>query len=221
MEPLSALGIAAAGVQFVDFATRLLSDAVKTYKSASGQTERVSILASITNDLTSLATRVEEQAVGLPERAPLGSPDSILLQACQQCRTISQELSSILQTLSARQSSKSGTRSARQSLTAAIRGIASEGKIKDLSEKLQTIQQQMQMAALMSLWRRAQEDGQTLSQAARQQLDLMETLGRIDATTKSTATYLQDLVVDALGQWRPPSSHKRHVVDDKVGPQFQ
>jgi hypothetical protein len=53
----------------------------------------------------------------------------------------------------------------------------------------------MQMAALMSLWERGQEDGKTLRQAAQQQLDMMEALERIDATAKDSATYLQDLAV--------------------------
>jgi hypothetical protein len=74
MEPLSALGIAAAGVQFIDFATRLLSDTVETYKSASGQTERVTSLKQVTKDLGALTSRLEEKASGLRKDALPESP---------------------------------------------------------------------------------------------------------------------------------------------------
>jgi hypothetical protein len=152
MDPLTALSVAASGVQFVDYATRLLSDTVETYKSATGQTERALVLEQITRQLDALTSRVEEKRSQLREGAPGGTPDASFLEACRQCQEISQELTGILQTLVAKQWPKSKLKSAQASLAAAIRGLVSASKIKDLRAKLQTVQQQMQMAALVSLW---------------------------------------------------------------------
>ncbi|KAK4151584.1 hypothetical protein C8A00DRAFT_35782 [Chaetomidium leptoderma] len=169
MEPVSALGVAAAAVQFVDFATRPLTDTIEIYKSASGQTERVLVLKGVTRDLCSLTNRVEEKALELQQSPQPESPDAIFLLACRRCKGISEELAGILQTLSARQSTASNAATGLSSLGAAIKGVTSESKIKDLTEKLQAVQQQIQTAALVSLWGKADRHEKVVVQASRQQ----------------------------------------------------
>jgi hypothetical protein len=96
MEPLSALSVAAAVVQFVDFGTRLLSQTREIYKSSTGQTERVSLLKRVTRDLDSLTSRVEEKAATLRVNAPPGSADAIFLESCKQCKEVGGELADLL-----------------------------------------------------------------------------------------------------------------------------
>ncbi|KAI0470737.1 hypothetical protein GGR56DRAFT_143317 [Xylariaceae sp. FL0804] len=54
MDPFTAIGLASAIVQFVDFSVSLLSDTVEVYKSASGQTSRAVEFTTIGNDLGQL-----------------------------------------------------------------------------------------------------------------------------------------------------------------------
>jgi hypothetical protein len=59
MDPLSALSVAAAVVQFVDFGTRVLSDARHIYESSSGQTSMNLELSTVANDLSRLIDDME------------------------------------------------------------------------------------------------------------------------------------------------------------------
>ncbi len=193
MEPLSALGVAAAAIQFADFATRLLSETVATYKSASGKTEKVESLESVTNDLNTLTRHVVEKAAGLPASPPPDSPDAVCVEACRECQSISQELAGILQELGAKPSFSLGGKSILSSLTAAIRAVAKESQVKALTAKLGTVQDRMKMAAMASLWENAQQHGQTLEDAASQLLEIQAKLDRLDTTAMETAVAIKDM----------------------------
>ncbi|KAL2130000.1 hypothetical protein VTI74DRAFT_7022 [Chaetomium olivicolor] len=214
MDPLSVLSVAAAGVQFVDFSSRLLSDTLEVYKSASEQTERVSHLEGLIRHLDALTSSIEEKSLQLrPNPAP-DTPDATFLDACRQCKEISKELANIVEKLgveAAKRSSRCNIKFAGPSLVAAVKGIMSDSKIKDLTEKLRTVQGQMQMAAMVSLWERAQESGTTVRQAAQQHLDVL-TAGNPDQTTKETATYLLDIAKGDIFS-RDPGARRQLVRD--------
>ena len=70
MDPVSALGVAAAAVQFVDFGSRLLSNTLETYKNATGQSTRNMELSVISQDLVLLATEVETLLGKMEEPRP-------------------------------------------------------------------------------------------------------------------------------------------------------
>ena len=193
MEPLSALGIAAASIQFVDFATKVISETAATYQSVSGKTQRILTLERVTEDLGSLTQRIVEKASGLRDSPPPESTDAVFIEACKECQVISHELAGILQILGARRFSSLNTKSVRSSLAAAIRAVAKEGQIKHLTDKLQVVQQRMQMAALASLWERARQDGHTIWHASRQLVDVEAKLDRLEGTAMQTATYIRDL----------------------------
>ena len=193
MEPLSALGIAAAGIQFVDFATKLISETAASYQPASGKTQKILTLEHITEDLGSLTQKIVEKASGLRDSPPPESIDAVFIDACKECQVISHELAGILHIMGARRFSSLNTKSIRSSLATAIRAVAKEGQIKDLTDKLQVVQQRMQMAAMASLWERARQDGNTIQQASRQLVAVEAKLDRLEATAMQTATYIRDL----------------------------
>lgn len=194
MEPLSALGIVAAGVQFVDFTAKLFSSISEIYLSSLGQTERGSLLATLTTTLNSLTTQIEEKAAALGVDAPPGSADALFLDCCRQCKNVSTELSDVLANLTARTSPKFGTRSMRSSLAGGIRWLMSDSKITRLADKLQRIQQQMQMAAILCMWEKANENGETTQQVSQRLADVVTTLEHVDTATKNTAACLRDVV---------------------------
>jgi hypothetical protein len=61
MDPLSALSVAAAVVQFVGFGTRVLSNARHIYESSSGQTSTNLELSTVANDLSRLIDDMESK----------------------------------------------------------------------------------------------------------------------------------------------------------------
>lgn len=63
MDPVTCLGIASAIVQFVDFATKLVSEGEELYNSANGTSKENSELKNITLDLSSMS-----QKLSLPTR---------------------------------------------------------------------------------------------------------------------------------------------------------
>ncbi len=186
MDPVSALGVAAAGVQFIEFTAKLLSTTVEAYKSSSGRTDRITALNTIVTELTSLTNRVQEKAAQLPQSPPPESPDALFLSACRQCQDISKQLAAVLQPLAVNQS-KFNRKSAGSSLAVALRGAMSERKIQELSAQLPMIQQRMQLAALVSLWEKGQTEGISVAQVFQQQLSTT------DATITETVSYLRDL----------------------------
>ncbi|KAK3988997.1 hypothetical protein QBC44DRAFT_396840, partial [Cladorrhinum sp. PSN332] len=197
MEPLGILGVAASAVQFIDFTTRLLSTTAKTYKSASGQTENVVSLTSVANDLDSLARRVSEKASKLSAQAPPNSsasegPDETLVRLCTECSEIGTEMITILSTLKAKGTTKFEL--AKHSIVTAVKTIRSESRITNLRERLLTVRQQMMMCALFSVWWSAQVEGQSLDQMFTKQVEMMETLGRIDQWTKDFEIQMKNLV---------------------------
>ncbi|KAK4098523.1 hypothetical protein N658DRAFT_488401 [Parathielavia hyrcaniae] len=162
MEPLRDLGIAAAGVQFVDFGTRFLRGTIEIYKSTSGKTERVAILATSTSTLHDLSSKVKEKASALPANALPGSADAMFLDTCRQCRDVSKELTEVIAALGAKGLPNRPLKSATSSLAAAVRALKASGKIESLSKKLESIRVQMETAALVCLWAKATENGESI-----------------------------------------------------------
>ncbi|KAK4098411.1 hypothetical protein N658DRAFT_432079 [Parathielavia hyrcaniae] len=184
MEPLSALGIAAAGVQFVDFGSRFLRDTIEIYKSTLGQTERVAILARATSTLHDLSSKVEEKAAALPANAISGSADAMFLDTCRQCRDVSKELTEVIAALGA-------------NLAAAVRALKASGIIGSLSRKLESIRVQMETVTLICVWAKATENGESTLRVSQQLVDAVATLERVEATIKHTARSLNDIAKDS------------------------
>lgn len=59
MDPLSAIGIAASIVQFLDFSQKLVSGTLELYRASDGATSYNSHLEYITNDLSQLCGTLE------------------------------------------------------------------------------------------------------------------------------------------------------------------
>jgi hypothetical protein len=149
MDPVSALGVAAAAVQFVDFGSRLLSNTLETYKNATGQSTRNMELSVISQDLVLLATEVETLLGKMEEPRP-GSAAERLKSLCHDCKSVNAELQTILEKLKAKGSSKLDL--AKNSFVSAVKGIVSAGKLKVLEGQMETIREGIMLPTLLSLW---------------------------------------------------------------------
>ncbi|TRX88264.1 hypothetical protein FHL15_010831 [Xylaria flabelliformis] len=93
MNPLDAISLAAAVVQFTDFGVRLLSETMQVYKSVSGMTSQTVELKTIKDDLRQLSQSIEGKSAQLavPIKPPRKSEQN-LLRLCRTCQELSTEL---------------------------------------------------------------------------------------------------------------------------------
>ncbi|KAK3354070.1 hypothetical protein B0T25DRAFT_225232 [Lasiosphaeria hispida] len=187
MDPLSALSIAAAVVQFADFGFRLVKSAHELYKSPSGQKSEYVELSIVSHDLSHLA-----DAVGAKLGDNEGPAGEVFFRLSRECASTNDELQEMLGKLKARGSTKIAL--AADSWRVTLRQVATAGDIERLANRLSQIRQQMNVALLYLLLDEAWKHGVELRQFAKQQTDMIATLDRIDSTTKQFSTDIIGLI---------------------------
>lgn len=218
MEPLAALGLAAAVVQFTDFGTHILADSVRIYRSVNGQTSQHVQLATISQDLQELAVNIQAKSktIHQPGR-PLKPTERLLVRLSEDCQEISSQLNNALSRLKADRTSSSSINLMKKSIAAAIRTCCSKSQIADLQRSLSEIRQQMMMTSLTILWfvasflgiqgyLRSSSGADSFlkrREESAQQAGMRETLDRIDLATRK----LNPTVVK-LSQIEPSPTNK-------------
>ncbi len=163
MDPLSALGVASAAVQFLDFGSSVFSDFKEIYESSSGQSREVVELSTFSDDLARLAgeievrlnnarlqksSRYEKGGSGVAETVT-GS-EEIFYRLCRSCREIEAE---IQQRVAALRATGSNTLKLFTSgFITAIKTVWSENEIRKFKERLYQVRQQMMMTILVHFW---------------------------------------------------------------------
>jgi len=142
MDPISALNVAAATVQFIDFVGGLMVNAVTIYRSEHGSE---SSLMSIVKSLVQLNDDLTE-SLQLSTGGSLSTRDTEILRLCQQCSETANTLISLLNKL--RNESKNDLWS---SFLQALRTKWSDDKIKSLKETLDSLKSQISMYILTAL----------------------------------------------------------------------
>ncbi|KAK3372588.1 hypothetical protein B0H63DRAFT_551307 [Podospora didyma] len=165
MEPASAIGIAAATLQFLDFGVRVLLTSYDVYKSPSGQSAKQVALSTIVNDLDGLLDQVKV-ATSMPLGDALESPvESQLFTLVEECKALIVPLRKALGRLQRKGSSTytfepravSETRaeretSFRKSFRCALQVVWKESEIVATISKLENMKRRMMTATLFVLW---------------------------------------------------------------------
>ncbi|KAJ0134280.1 hypothetical protein HZ326_22665 [Fusarium oxysporum f. sp. albedinis] len=170
MDPLSALGVAAAVVQFVDFGQRLLSETWHIYRDATGQDIELRELSTVSRDLTQVAQAARD-AIAQQEASQSVSQhaDTWLLDVCRECDIISREIENILPQIdpSFKIQLESGNRtgivsflkkdddgklSIGDAFRKALKSLWKGREVEDLKTHFNKIHQQMMTATTMSIW---------------------------------------------------------------------
>ena len=143
MDPLSALGLASAIVQFVDFGFILVSECRELYESINGATKENFELETITKDLAQLTTNLlPEASHGLPSQN-----DNALRKLAQMCRDIAKELLIALESIKVKNKGQKW-QSARQ----AVRSVMKKSEIQSIHGRLQRVQEQFKTHIARMLW---------------------------------------------------------------------
>lgn len=138
MDPLSALSIGAAVLQFVDFGSKLLVNGYDVYHSVAGATTDNLELEKVTQDLSSLCLALEVNHV-TSSRA-LSRDEKALLKLALDCRELAQSLVQLLQGLKVKSDARHRSW---ESIRQTIRSVWKKSEIEDLQVRLERIRNEM------------------------------------------------------------------------------
>ncbi|KAF9776453.1 hypothetical protein IL306_005357 [Fusarium sp. DS 682] len=204
MDPLSALGIAAAVVQFVDFGQRLLSETWHVYRSAAGQDLELHELSTISRDLTQIAQAVRTALDQQQQGGSSGTSqhvDAMLLRVCRECDAIAEQIEGILPQInvSFKRELKGGKRGENQfffikdrpvsigeAFRRALRTLWKGKEVDDLKMRLIEVRQQIMMAVTMSIWYTSQDSRGWEKQFSDKVDTMIETLDQAVENTVNT-----------------------------------
>lgn len=144
MDPVSALGIAAAVVQFADFGSRFIKSAHELYKSPTGQAPEYINLSNVSKNLLHLADTVKAK-LDKYEGPTVASFDYVY----RECKSTNDELQRILNELKVRGSTTIEV--AADALRVAFQQVIRAGDIEGLENRLDNIRQEVNVAMLYML----------------------------------------------------------------------
>ena len=127
LDPLTAISLASAVVQFVDFSIKLVSAGHELYDK--GSLSHHDEIEQISQDLSTLA---EDLGASRPPSAKQPSEDEVALQKLAgSCKELANEMIAVLQTLKVQK-----TNSGLESVRTALRGMRKKRKIVNIEKRL-------------------------------------------------------------------------------------
>ena len=150
LDPLSAVGLCASILQFVEFVTKLISVGDEIHKSTHGTIVEHLELEVVTQTIISLNGQIsglnEEFQTGRSLRDNVLSADRDIEQLGAACNTVAGELLEALDRLKAK-----GPRAKWNSMAHAIKTVWAKGRIESLRTRLEGFRSVIQTALLISL----------------------------------------------------------------------
>lgn len=141
LDPLTAVGLAANIVQFLDFTFKLVTETRDTYQSASGHSAKIALLSTIADDLKSLSEHLLLSSVR--GNTSIGSDLRLL---ADEATKVAEELRDAISTVQAKK-----PHSIWQSFKAVLREIYNDEKIKGLLSEITRLQNSLTLRLLSIL----------------------------------------------------------------------
>lgn len=147
MDPLSALSIAAAVVQFVDFGSKLVSKGVQLYNSVDGVlVENADIERAM--DRLSLLTGGLKTSLTPGPQSSISESDRLLQTICKSCLDISDELRTQLEKLKVPANT---SHRKWKSFRKALKSVWSKESVDGLARKLESLKGELETHVLIGL----------------------------------------------------------------------
>ncbi|KAH6632215.1 hypothetical protein F5144DRAFT_245063 [Chaetomium tenue] len=180
MEPVSAVGVAAAALQFLDFGSRLLSTSRQIYRSPSGRTAKQVTLSTITNDLAHILAQVEQATASI---TPTSLAYHQLVGLSTECKDLIAPLNDALAALGKDGDSvfmydegkRVKEKSVLKTLRCALEAIWNQAEIEETIAKLRDMERRVTTAVIFAIWDGTRQSEERQIQFSRQ-LDEMTTL---------------------------------------------
>jgi hypothetical protein len=158
MDAVTILSVAAAAVQFVDFASRVVSSAWEIYRSPSGETLIEYEASTLARDLAYLATQIHNKSELFTSEMPYAGENESERQLrglCKECLKINTEMQSALSTAKEKEGASefgSSGHSAVRTFRKALEKVWGHKKTEALVDRIHSVRQQMMMSTLVCLW---------------------------------------------------------------------
>lgn len=146
LDPISALGAAAAILQFLDFSMKLVSKASEIKKSADGVTVEHSHILTAADVIATQCHTLETVARGRKSSPDPLPGEETLAALCEQTLLAAQTLQQALEGLRT-----TGTRSTFKSFRAAIKSVWDKDRIAGMRSQLEEIRSQLMLSLLIVL----------------------------------------------------------------------
>lgn len=146
LDPLTALSVAGTVVQFVDYATRLVSKGQQIYRSVDGALLENLELQTVTEDLFKLSNRLNTSVHQGVSSKQLSLDEQALESLAIACRDIAQELLEHLERLKV----KGETRKLK-SFYKALKSVWNKADLDDLVERLSRYREELEVHLLVSI----------------------------------------------------------------------
>jgi hypothetical protein len=134
LDPLTAIGLASAIVQFVDFSSKLVSETKELYHSTQNEE-----LQAVTQDLRELCTKLSS-AQGRAASVEPSTDELALLELSGSCKAVADELVAVLEKLRVKSVHEKWG-----SFKIALKGAMKKEKIESIRARLDRIQSQLQI----------------------------------------------------------------------------
>lgn len=150
MDPLTALSVAGTIVQFVDYGTKLLSQATELYKSSVGTLRSNNELELVTTDLRGLVAKLRQSyySEGGAEPSSEDAQQRMSFERlCDEAATLAEELIERLDKLKV----KDGKQRIWRSLKQAVETAWSEKEVADMRKRLLSFREALETRVLFSI----------------------------------------------------------------------
>jgi hypothetical protein len=138
LDPLSAIGLASAIVQFVDFSSKLVLEGYELYEKGSiARNDEIQLIAEDLKGLTAGLAKSQTQHAHADEK-------EMQKLACT-CQSLADELLTVLKTLHPQKQNSLAT------FRVAIRSARKKGKVEDMGKRLRRLQGQINTHMIMIL----------------------------------------------------------------------
>jgi hypothetical protein len=157
MDPISALSVAAAVIQFVDFGKHLLSDSYEIYRSPSGETAKMVDVSTIANDLACFTTQIKDKTgTSAGNNRHRAAAESHLIKVSKECEEIVAQFQGALDQWrhgeTRGKEKRTRLKMARGAIRNALSSVWNSSKIDGMIEQLDTIKGRLVTATLFCLW---------------------------------------------------------------------
>ncbi|CAM1502182.1 Fc.00g041660.m01.CDS01 [Cosmosporella sp. VM-42] len=192
MDPLSALAIATAVVQFAEFGGKILVrtwDKYKTYKGpdAARQIAQESAeLSEIANELSTLARAVQDNSQEFVSENQVSAVESQFMRLCTECDSIDSEFQGVLNRIRNRKrrpGKDTEEREKKKIIRFPLAGMWDAHKIEHMSERLESLRSQIMSAILFCLWADSKKTKQWELHFTRQLDGMLDILRRVETST--------------------------------------
>ncbi|MCJ1412958.1 hypothetical protein MMC19_007059 [Ptychographa xylographoides] len=172
LDPFTAIGLASAILQFVDFGSRVVTGCHEIYNSEKGTLQENAEIEHIAKDVSRLNGRILSSRSGPSSDSP-AQDDKVLIELVQMCDEIASDLLIVLGSLKIEGSSSRKWTSLRKAV--ASHTPWNKSKIQDLGQRLHRVQKQIAQHLLTSMTDKQSSIYSMLSRLANEQILSLQT----------------------------------------------